>query len=51
MYNVKKCPECGSTNRFLNHDKRESICKDCGLVVKDEDKIMGYGPPWFTVDE
>lgn len=41
---VKKCPECGSINLFLNRDKGEVICKDCGLVV--EDKMVEFGQDW-----
>ncbi len=41
---VKKCPECGSINLFLNRDKGEVICKDCGLVV--EDKMVEFGQEW-----
>jgi len=41
---VKKCPECGSINLFLNREKGEVICKDCGLVV--EDKMVEFGQEW-----
>jgi transcription initiation factor TFIIB len=44
MYYVKKCPECGSINLFLNREKGEIICKDCGLVV--EDKMVDFGQDW-----
>jgi len=30
---VKKCPECSSTNLFVNADKGEIICRDCGIIV------------------
>ncbi len=41
---VKKCPECSSTNLFINRDKGEVICKECGLVV--EDKMIEVGQEW-----
>ncbi|MEK6857046.1 MAG: TFIIB-type zinc ribbon-containing protein, partial [Nanoarchaeota archaeon] len=43
-YYVKKCPECQSTKLFINRDKGEVICKDCGLVV--EDKMVEMGQEW-----
>ncbi|MBN2111910.1 transcription initiation factor IIB [Candidatus Woesearchaeota archaeon] len=48
MHFVKKCPECGSINLFLNKDKGEVICKDCGLVV--EDKMVEFGQEWREFD-
>ncbi|MDP2749429.1 MAG: transcription initiation factor IIB [Nanoarchaeota archaeon] len=47
----KKCPECGSVNLFVNRDKGEVICKDCGLVV--EDKMVDFSQEWreFESDE
>jgi transcription initiation factor TFIIB len=48
MQYVKKCPECGSINLFLNRDKGEVICKDCGLVV--EDKMVELGQEWREFD-
>jgi len=45
---VKKCPECGSINLFLNKEKGEVICKDCGLVV--EDKMIDFTPEWREFD-
>lgn len=41
---VKKCPECGSVNLFLNREKGEIVCKDCGLVV--EEKMVDFGQEW-----
>lgn len=40
MYYVKKCTECGSINLFINREKGEIICKDCGLVI--EDKMVDF---------
>ena len=48
MYYVKKCPECASINLFVNRDKGEIICKDCGLVV--EDKMVEFGQEWRDFD-
>jgi len=44
MYYIKKCPECSGINLFINRDKGEIICKDCGLVV--EDKMVEFGQDW-----
>ena len=46
--NVKKCPECRGINLFLNSDKGEIICRDCGLVV--EDKMVEFGQEWRDFD-
>ena len=48
MTYVKKCPECGGINLFLNKDKGEVICKDCGLVI--EDKMVDFGQEWRDFD-
>src|SRR3989344_3867846 len=45
---IKKCPECGSLNLFVNRDKGEVICKDCGLVV--EDRMVDHGQEWRDFD-
>lgn len=49
MHYVKKCPECGSINLFINKDKGEVICRDCGLVV--EDKMIDFGQEWRDFDD
>lgn len=48
---VKRCPECRSINLFLNRDKGEIICKDCGLVV--EERMVELGQEWreFETEE
>ncbi|MBI5389804.1 transcription initiation factor IIB [Candidatus Woesearchaeota archaeon] len=48
MHYVKKCPECDSINLFLNKEKGEVICKDCGLVV--EDKLVDFEQEWREFD-
>src|SRR3989338_2464851 len=45
---VKKCPECAGINLFLNKEKGEIICKDCGLVV--EEKMVDFGQEWRELD-
>jgi len=42
--NIKKCPECGSTNLSFNRDRGEIICRDCGLVI--EEKMVDFGQEW-----
>ncbi len=51
MKYVKKCSDCGSINLFINRDKGEVICRDCGLVV--EEKMVEFGQEWreFSDDD
>ncbi len=46
-----KCPECGSTNLIHDYDSGETICGDCGLVLREQ--MMDKGPEWraFTQEE
>lgn len=30
-----RCPECGSTEIEIDHDRYEAYCKRCGLVIND----------------
>jgi len=46
---VKKCPECAGINLFLNKEKGEVICRDCGLVL--EDKMVDFGQEWREFGE
>jgi transcription initiation factor TFIIB len=48
---AKKCPECGSLNLVRNHDTGETVCGDCGLVLREQ--MMDRGPEWraFTLQE
>ena len=48
MHYVKKCPECAGINLFLNREKGEVICKDCGLVI--EDKMVEFDQEWNEFD-
>ena len=41
MY-VKKCPECRGINLFVNREKGEIICRDCGLVVEAGEVTFGF---------
>jgi len=45
------CPECGSTKLVHDYDTGETICGDCGLVVREQ--MMDKGPEWraFTQEE
>ena len=49
MYYIKKCPECSGINLFVNREKGEVICKDCGLVV--EDKMIEFGQEWREFED
>lgn len=46
-----KCPECGSTNLIHDPDTGETVCGDCGLVIREQ--MMDKGPEWraFTQEE
>jgi len=46
-----KCPECGSSNLIHDYDSGETICGDCGLVLREQ--MMDKGPEWraFTREE
>lgn len=46
---VQKCPECNSKNLFINQDKGEVICKQCGLVI--EDKMVEFGQEWREYED
>src|SRR3989339_870432 len=45
---IKKCPECGGINLFMNREKGEIICKDCGLVL--EDRMVDFSQEWREFD-
>ena len=30
-----RCPDCGSSDKIMNHREAELICKGCGLVLED----------------
>ncbi|UCC34081.1 MAG: transcription initiation factor IIB [Candidatus Bathyarchaeota archaeon] len=45
------CPECGSPNLVHDYDTGETVCGNCGLVVREQ--MMDKGPEWraFTQEE
>ncbi len=47
--NIKKCPECGSTNLFNNKEKGEIICRSCGLVI--DSRNISLGKEWRDFEE
>jgi transcription initiation factor TFIIB len=47
--NIKRCPECGSTNLYHNKEKGEIICRNCGLVI--DSKNISLGKEWRDFDE
>ena len=48
---VDKCPECDSNNLVHDYDTGETVCGDCGLVIREQ--MMDKGPEWraFTQEE
>lgn len=38
------CPECGSVNIVVDHERGEVFCGDCGLILSSS--IMNMGPEW-----
>ena len=31
---IKKCPECGSSNIDYDNKKQQIICQDCGMIFE-----------------
>jgi transcription initiation factor TFIIB len=46
---TNKCPECSSSNLTKDYQRAELVCKNCGLVVREE--IADYGPEWRAFDK
>ncbi|MCK4440157.1 transcription initiation factor IIB [Candidatus Bathyarchaeota archaeon] len=48
---IDKCPECSGLNLVHDYDTGETVCGDCGLVVREQ--MMDKGPEWraFTQEE
>jgi len=48
---LDKCPECGSENLIHDYDTGETVCGNCGLVLREQ--MMDKGPEWraFTQEE
>ena len=45
---MPKCPECGSTKIVEDVSRGELICKDCGLIVKED--MIDTGQEWRAFD-
>ena len=45
---IKKCPECGSSNLRIDNEKGEVICRNCGLVL--EESMVDFGQEWREFD-
>jgi len=45
---VKKCPECGSTDVFWDRNRGEVSCRGCGFVL--EDKRIDFTQEWRDFD-
>ena len=46
---IKRCPECGSTNLWINEEKGEIVCRDCGLVI--DASMIDFGQDWREFDD
>ena len=44
-----KCQNCGSSNLVEDKDVGEVVCRDCGLVVREQ--IINEGPEWRDFPE
>ncbi|MEM5853715.1 MAG: transcription initiation factor IIB [Candidatus Aenigmatarchaeota archaeon] len=45
---TQRCPECGSFHLIEDPNRGETICKDCGLVLKEE--LIDTGQEWRAFD-
>lgn len=45
-FNGKNCPECGSMNLIIDKDRKEIICRDCGLVIETKYCIGDLSQEW-----
>ncbi len=46
---LKKCPDCGSTNIYHKTDKGETVCRECGLVI--EDRMVDFSQEWRSFED
>lgn len=46
--NIKKCPECSSTNLTWDKEKGEIICNECGLVIRQD--MVDFDKEWREID-
>ncbi len=44
-----RCPECGSTNISYDHIRGESVCENCGAVIKES--MIDTTQEWRAFDE
>lgn len=35
LKDIKRCPECGSSNILYNKKRDDILCKDCGLIFSE----------------
>jgi len=45
---AQRCPECGSSSLIEDATRGELICKDCGLVIKED--MIDTGQEWRAFD-
>ena len=50
-FSIEACPECGSLNLIQDYESGETVCGECGLVIREQ--MMDKGPEWraFTQEE
>src|SRR3989344_7628848 len=49
IYQIKECPDCGSSEIIHNEKKQHVICKDCNVIYepltpKEEDTYLHHKP-------
>jgi len=42
IYEIDKCPECGSSQLVRDYERGELVCSNCGLVI--DDSYIDEGP-------
>ncbi|WP_287950929.1 transcription initiation factor IIB [Acidiplasma sp.] len=48
IYEIDKCPECGSSQLVRDYERGELVCSNCGLVI--DDSYIDEGPEWRAFD-
>jgi transcription initiation factor TFIIB len=51
LFLIDKCPECASTYLVNDYDSGETICGNCGLVVREQMMDMGPDQRAYTQEE
>jgi len=46
---IDRCPECNSQNLVHDYDSGETVCGDCGFVIREQ--MMNRGPEWRAYTE